>query len=649
MKRLSYLIVILFISSFLLFGCQLNQSNIDYSIDLSNINSDINTNNFDISLIKLNVIEDGKEQVISLDKSMLSDEDYNKLFTAGTHNIEINYKGIKKNCSIKINGVYYLISFTDYNGDIIDQQTILEGEDAFAPEYEDFDNYMFIGFSSDKYKNVSEDVIIHPVYVKKYLTVTFMVNNEVYEELTVLRGTILNDLPQVPNIEGFTIRWLIDENYEVLDDVVINSELIGDVENLFNNASEYLEDKYNNLTVNEDLELETNWNVVSISWESNSDCLSKEGKYKRPYKPTNFTLTYTLSFNNEIFVGELNLNSNGYKDLSNGIAAGYVYRNYGDLNEEFFETIDVIYCAFITFYSSGSFKSNSITLNYIEDIVLPMARKHGVYVVISLGGGGAEPKETFQGVSSTAEKRAYFVSNVIDLVNEYGLDGVDIDWETPTYSERTNFTLLAKDLYEGIKANNPNHLVTAAIAGGTWQPPNYDLSNSSKYLDYINVMTYEMTNNSGYYQNALYPTNGYYDKVYNVGNTLNSCSIDESVDIYNGYGVPNEKLIFGLAFYGIKQIKSNGVFSKSSSVTYTELKSSYLNNSNYNYVYDERAGVPYLLSKDGTEFISFEDKKSIIEKCEYMFNNNCAGVMYWENGCDSTGDLVNAIKIGMKK
>ena len=182
MKRLSYLIVILFISTFLLFGCQLNQSNIDFSIDLSNINSDINTNNFDISLIKLNVIEDGKEQVISLDKSMLSDEDYNKLFTAGTHNIEINYKGIKKNCSIKINGVYYLISFTDYNGDIIDQQTILEGEDAFAPEYEDFDNYMFIGFSSDKYKNVSEDVIIHPVYVKKYLTVTFMVNNEVYEE-----------------------------------------------------------------------------------------------------------------------------------------------------------------------------------------------------------------------------------------------------------------------------------------------------------------------------------------------------------------------------------------------------------------------------------------------------------------------------------
>ena len=75
----------------------------------------------------------------------------------------------------------------------------------------------------------------------------------------------------------------------------------------------------------------------------------------------------------------------------------------------------------------------------------------------------------------------------------------------------------------------------------------------------------------------------------------------------------------------------------------------YLNNSNYNYVYDERAGVPYLLSKDGTEFISFDDKKSIIEKCEYMFNNNCAGVMYWENGCDSTGDLVNAIKIGMKK
>ena len=37
----------------------------------------------------------------------------------------------------------------------------------------------------------------------------------------------------------------------------------------------------------------------------------------------------------------------------------------------------------------------------------------------------------------------------------------------------------------------------------------YDLVNSGKYLDYINVMTYGMSSSSGNYQNALYYRSGY--------------------------------------------------------------------------------------------------------------------------------------------
>ena len=89
------------------------------------------------------------------------------------------------------------------------------------------------------------------------------------------------------------------------------------------------------------------------------------------------------------------------------------------------------------------------------------------------------------------------------MINLYGFDGVDIDWETPLSEEATSFTNMMRVIYEKVKANNPNHLVTAAIAGGMWQPPRYDLVNSHQYLDYINMMTYGMVSNNGYYQNAL--------------------------------------------------------------------------------------------------------------------------------------------------
>ena len=85
------------------------------------------------------------------------------------------------------------------------------------------------------------------------------------------------------------------------------------------------------------------------------------------------------------------------------------------------------------------------------------------------------------------------------------------------------------------------------------------------------------------------------------------------------------------------------------SIDYTSIKNNYLNDDDYEYFYDDIAQVPYILSKDKTLFISYDDPRSILAKCEYVKNNDCAGVMYWENGCDSTGDLVNAIYDGLKK
>ena len=252
-------------------------------------------------------------------------------------------------------------------------------------------------------------------------------------------------------------------------------------------------------------------------------------------------------------------------------------------------------------------------------------------------------------VASSESTRKNFAKSMVNLINTYGFDGIDIDWETPKSSEKENYTLLMEELYTAVKANNKHHLITSAIGGGMWQPPRYDLEHSAKYHDYINVMLYSMCSSSGQYQNALYPSKTKNDSVNGCGYTLVSCSFSESVDIYNDLGVPNNKLILGLAFYGVKQTKTDGAYKSGGSVLYNTLKSNYLNNSNYIYVYDEVAQVPYLISKDGSTFVSYDDPRSIKAKSAYVIETGCAGLMTWEWGCDLSGDLGRAMKEGLGK
>ena len=81
-----------------------------------------------------------------------------------------------------------------------------------------------------------------------------------------------------------------------------------------------------------------------------------------------------------------------------------------------------------------------------------------------------------------------------------------------------------------------------------------DLTVSKNYLDYINLMTYSMATGNGYYQNSLYKST--------KGATLTSCSIDESVKIFNDLTIPNSKILVGIPFYTTVQTGSGGPGSK---------------------------------------------------------------------------------------
>ena len=402
----------------------------------------------------------------------------------------------------------------------------------------------------------------------------------------------------------------------------------------------------------ENLVFPTDYSKYQISWASDhEDIISPTGLYKKPYQSTIVTLTATITTEEETLTRTYEVEVDGYKTLTAPIASSYIYRNYNLLTNEFFETLDIINTAFITANEDALLIGTGYLAN-VETYIMPKAKLYGNWVIMSVA-----PDSSWSTIAASSTLVNTFAENIVDAINTYGFDGVDIDWETPGSGEQARFTEMMRVVYTKVKENNPNHLVTAAIAGGIWQPPQYNLLSSQQYMDYINMMTYGMTSSSGYYQNALYRDTTSHHVAFNVGKTLSSCSIEESIAIYHDtYNIPYSKIIVGVAFYGMKQVRTYNSTTQTwsgwvaaGSVYYASIVNNYIGNSSYTRYYDASAGVPYIVKNDGTEFISYDDPRSIADKSAYILENELAGMMFWENGTDTTGTLLAAMRLGLNK
>lgn len=276
-------------------------------------------------------------------------------------------------------------------------------------------------------------------------------------------------------------------------------------------------------------------------------------------------------------------------------------------------------------------------------------------ILVSVGGWSWSGQ--FSNTAASAVARTEFAKSCVDLLTKYNLDGIDLDWEYPvggglaTNSKRAedkqNFTLLLKEirlkLDEQELKDKKEYLLTIAGGASYSYLKNIEPAKIKDYVDFVNIMTYDMHG----------PWDGYSDynsPLYN--NTLSSpqykISIDTSVNAWVESGFPKDKLVVGMPFYGylykVKTTNNNGLyqkFSEGKAVSYSSIKSNYLNNKKYDTYFDSESMVPWLYG-DNT-FISFENDKSMKLKAEYVKNEGLAGAMIWELSQDYNNELLNAI------
>ncbi|GAB3988129.1 glycoside hydrolase family 18 protein [Spirosoma daeguense] len=269
-------------------------------------------------------------------------------------------------------------------------------------------------------------------------------------------------------------------------------------------------------------------------------------------------------------------------------------------------------------------------------------------ILISVGGWGG--CKYFSDAALTDASRWKFANSAMSFVKKYRLDGVDIDWEYPAQigagniyrpEDKENFTLFLKAIREGLddlgKQDNrmgANHyLLTAATGGDTAFVNHTNLGEAQKYLDYVNIMTYD-----------LYHGN---DKVTGHHSPLDQSkkgdqSRNSSVSAVEGHiraGVPVEKIVLGLPFYGrgwtnVRAV-DNGLYQPQSEgkhlfISYDELVDKYINKNGFTRYWDADAKAPYLWNPTSKTFISYADAESFEPKLAYVKKKGLAGVMFWE-------------------
>jgi len=119
----------------------------------------------------------------------------------------------------------------------------------------------------------------------------------------------------------------------------------------------------------------------------------------------------------------------------------------GNVNNIQYSKLTHIIYAFALPTGSGGLTNIPMSGDARLTSLVSQAHAAGVKVLISVDGWNSTNDSIFRQMSSSSITRTAFVNNVVTFIDNYGLDGVDIDWEFPnTTTESADFAALMDEL-----------------------------------------------------------------------------------------------------------------------------------------------------------------------------------------------------------
>lgn len=335
------------------------------------------------------------------------------------------------------------------------------------------------------------------------------------------------------------------------------------------------------------------------------------------------------------------------------VIAYYAGKNLSEIDKFSAEKLTHIIFSFCHLKDNRLNVDNATDSAVIKKLVSLKKRNPQLKVLLSLGGWGG--CETCSDIFSTEEARGEFANSVKELSEYFGTDGTDLDWEYPTIegypghkfqpADKKNFSELVKGLRQTLGKNE----VISFAAGGynKFIDESVDWKEIMKYLDYVNVMSYDLTN--GYSK-----VTGHHTPLYSSAEQTEST--DNAVQRLLALKVPASKIVIGAAFYGriweAVPDTNSGLYQPGkflNSVGYKNFSSQLSADSGFVYHWDERAMAPYLYNAQKKWFVTYDNIRSMELKTKYAIDKKLGGIMFWQLTSDLySGGLLDAIDSAKK-
>ncbi|XP_059095434.1 uncharacterized protein LOC131890150 isoform X2 [Tigriopus californicus] len=175
-------------------------------------------------------------------------------------------------------------------------------------------------------------------------------------------------------------------------------------------------------------------------------------------------------------------------------------------------------------------------------------------------GGWNEGSKRFSPMVADPARRRSFIKSAIRFARQYNFDGIDLDWEYPSFrdggkpEDRVNYAKLIIEMREAFdleseQTGKERLLITMAVpASLEYAGKGFDIKTLNKHLDFFNFLTYD-------YHSSYEPSVNHHSPLFRPKDVSEydfraDLNVDATVKFYIKNGASRDKLVLGIPTYG---------------------------------------------------------------------------------------------------
>ncbi|KAJ9497264.1 Chitinase 4 [Exophiala xenobiotica] len=274
----------------------------------------------------------------------------------------------------------------------------------------------------------------------------------------------------------------------------------------------------------------------------------------------------------------------------------------------------------------------------VKQLFLQKKRNRNLKVLLSIGGWTYS--SNFAQPASTDSGRKTFARSVVQLLEDLGFDGLDVDWEYPQdHTQAEDFVKLLHETRKALdaaaaKRHHTRFYLTVACPAGPSNIERLKIPQMDQLLDFWNLMAYDYAGSwdqRAAHQANLFPSGSHPQ--------LTPFSTIAAIEHYTRHGVHPSKIVLGMPLYGRAFTSTNGPghsFSGVGEGSWEQGVWDYkaLPKSDSHEYHDHEIGASWSYSPASKTMISYDTPALVAQKAAFVREFGLGGGMWWESSAD---------------